>query len=434
MNLSDFAHDLRLRYEDEIVEVMRDLIRIPTLNTPPTGQEKQGQLYLADYLRAAGLPVDLYQPDQVPGLLEHEAYWPGRNYEDRPNLSSIQPDAGGGRSLLLTGHMDTVALGDNVWSHPPFGAEIHDGRLYGLGSVDMKGAMGAMAVLYKAIKEQGISLKGTLSYECVVDEEEGGVNATIAGRLRYGSMDAAILPEVTSLQIYPAARGALITDIIFTSSKGTWLEVGTEGAQTADAVEQMTLFLSHLGEFRAMRRENLPGHPLYESYPDPAPVQITKVYAGGWGPNVPIAVPNEGRIELIAQALPGEQRQDVLGAFESWLQSVIDRHPESFATIPELRFRLRWMVPTAMDPAHPSVQLLADSIAQVTGAQPDILGAPYSCDMFALHQIFGMPGIIFGPAGANAHAADEYVELESVFEFWESLLVFVLQWCGAELE
>ncbi|MEA3335092.1 MAG: M20/M25/M40 family metallo-hydrolase [Chloroflexota bacterium] len=432
MNLSSFAHDLRLRYEDEIVEVMRDLIRIPTRNTPPTGEEKAGQVYLAEYLQSAGLPVDLYQPDQVPGLLEHEAYWPGRNYEDRPNLSSVVPGRGGGRSLLLTGHMDTVALGDNVWSRPPFGAEIHDGKLYGLGSVDMKGPMGAMAVLYRALREQGLSLKGTLSFECVVDEEEGGVNATIAGRLRDGAMDAAILPEVTDLQIYPAARGALIASFIFTSSKGTWLEAGTAGAQSADAVEQMTLFLSHLDEFQAVRR-NHPDHPLYLSYPDPVPVQITKVYAGGWGPNVPIAVPNEGRIELIAQVLPGERREDVLGELKRWLQSVIDRYPDAFATIPEMRFRLRWMVPTAMDPNHPSVQLLAESAAQMTGARPDILGAPYACDMFALHQIFDMPGIIFGPSGANAHAADEYVELESVFSFWESLLVFVLQWCGADL-
>lgn len=432
MNLSSFAHDLRLRYEDEIVEVMRDLIRIPTRNTPPTGEEKPGQVYLARYLKSAGLPVELYRPDQVPGLLEHEAYWPGRTYQDRPNLSSTVPGKSGGRSLLLTGHMDTVALGDNVWSKPPFGAEIHDGKLYGLGSVDMKGPMGAMAVLFKALKEQGISLKGTLSFESVVDEEEGGVNATIAGRLRNGGMDAAILPEVTNLQVYAAARGALITDFIFTSSKGTWLEVGTAGAQAADAVEQMTLFLSHLDEFRAVRR-NRPNHPLYLSYPDPVPVQITKVYAGGWGPNVPIAVPNEGRIELIAQALPGERREDVLGEAKAWLQSVIDRHPDAFATIPEIRFRLRWMAPTAMDPDHPLAQLLAESVAEVTGSRPDIVGAPYSCDLFALHQLFDMPGIIFGPAGANAHAADEYVELETVFTFWESLVVFVLQWCGADL-
>ena len=59
----------------------------------------------------------------------------------------------------------------------------------------------------------------------MVDEEEGGVNATIAGRLRHGPMDGAVIPEGTGLQIYPAARGALITDFIFSSGKGTWLEV-----------------------------------------------------------------------------------------------------------------------------------------------------------------------------------------------------------------
>jgi acetylornithine deacetylase len=59
-----------------------------------------------------------------------------------------------------------------------------------------------------------------------------------------------------------------------------------------------------------------------------------------------------------------------------------------------------------------------------------VLGAPYPCDLFALQQIFGMPALVFGPAGGNAHAPDEYVELESIFQFWESLLLFVLQWCG----
>ena len=95
-------------------------------------------------------------------MVEHPSYWPGRDYRDRPNIHSCQQGAGGGRSLLLTGHIDTVALGDNVWTHPPFAAEIDDGRLYGLGTIDMKGPMGAMAVLYKALEEQGIRLKGDL--------------------------------------------------------------------------------------------------------------------------------------------------------------------------------------------------------------------------------------------------------------------------------
>ena len=244
MNQAALVHELRLRYQDEILEIMQDLVRIPSQNTPPLGEERACQEYIAAYLRRAKLPVDLYEPDQAPGLVKHPFYWPGREYRNRPNLCSTLPGSGGGRSLLLTGHVDTVALGEAAWSHPPFGAEIHAGRLYGLGSVDMKGAMGAMLVLYKAVCEQQIPLRGALSYESVVDEEEAGVNSTIAGRLRYGPMDGAVIPEITSLQIYPAARGALITHLLFSSTQGTWLEVGTQDAPQADVVRQMGLILT----------------------------------------------------------------------------------------------------------------------------------------------------------------------------------------------
>jgi len=265
----------------------------------------------------------------------------------------------------------------------------------------------------------------------VVDEEEAGVNATIAGRLRYGPMDSAIIPEVTGLQIYPAARGALISDVIFSSSEGTWLEVGTGDQDRADVVQQIGLFLAHLEELRASRRSHFVP-PLYRSYPDPAPVQVTKIYAGGWGSQVPIAVPPEGRVELICQTLPGEQRTGVLQEVQDWLDGLVRRHPQVFTTRPQLRFRRRWMVPTAMRPEHSLVTTLADCAAGVTGRRPAVLGAPYPCDLFALQQIFDMPAVVFGPTGANAHAADEYVELDSVFAFWESLLVFVMRWCGVD--
>ena len=330
---------------------------------------------------------------------------------------------------MLTGHSDTVALGDREWSKPPFGAEIHDGRLYGLGTIDMKGPLGAMLVLYRALAEHKIPLLGDLSFESVVDEEEGGVNATIAGRLRHGPMDAAVIAEGTDLAVYPAARGVLLTSFIFTGSQGTWLEVGTSAAQSADAVRQMGLFLTHVDELSATRRTH-PVPALYQSYPDPVPVQVTKVYAGGWGPKVPVAIPSEGRIEVIVQTVPGEQRADVLREQTDWLDSLVRRYPEAFPTRPEMRFRIRWLPPTAIDPSHPLVTTLAADVAQVIGRPPTVVGAPYACDMFALHQIFSMPALLFGPSGANAHAPDEYVDLESLFTFWESLLLFVLDWCG----
>jgi acetylornithine deacetylase len=159
-------------------------------------------------------------------------------------------------------------------------------------------------------------------------------------------------------------------------------------------------------------------------------VQVTKVYAGGWGNQVPIGVPSEGRIELILQALPGEERGDLLAEQEVWLAGVIAANRAAFATEPETAFHIRWMVPTAMDPGHPLLTTLAGSVAQVTGHSPMVIGAPFACDLFALQQIAGMPALVFGPCGANAHAADEYVDLASLFTFWEALLLFVMDWCG----
>ena len=235
-DLRAFARKTRRGYQDEIIQVMQDLVRIPSQNTPPVGQEGACQAHIADYLRRHGLAPDVYELDKVPGLAEHPAYWPGRDYRGRPNVSSLLPGKGGGRSLLLTGHCDTVPIGEGVWTKPPFGGEIHDGRLYGLGSLDMKGPVGAMLVLFKAVAEQNIPLRGALGFESVVDEEFGGVNGTLAGRLRQGRMDAAVIGEGTNLDIYPAAKGLLISTLTFTSNRGSFMEAAV--AERADAARR----------------------------------------------------------------------------------------------------------------------------------------------------------------------------------------------------
>ncbi len=428
MDVHGLACDIVDRYWDEIVQVVRDLVRIPSQNKPPVGEEKACQEYIARYLERRGLSPALYEPDQVPGMVGHPDYWPGRSYKDRPNLTATLPGRGGGRSLLLTGHCDTVALGDNVWSTPPFGAEIHDGQLYGLGSADMKGGLGATMVLFAALAQEHVPLQGKLAFESVVDEEEAGVNSTLAGRLRDGPVDGAVIVESTGLEIHHAARGALLINFYF-SGGGTWLEVGKNGRPKLDAVAQIGVFITHLDELRAVRRQ-VPVPEIYRSYPDPAPVQVTKVYAGGWGSEVPIAVPPVGRIELIVQALPGEERTGVLHQVEKWLDRLVAQNPAVFTSRPRMEFARRWMHPSATPADHPLVTALRQSMAQVTGAAPMVRAGAYNCDIWALQRTFQMPAVVFGPKGTNSHAADEHLDLASLRTFAEALLVFICHWCG----
>ena len=168
---------------DQLVAIVRDLVRIPSENRAPRGAELGCQEYLAARLRLAGWEPKLYTPLEAPGIEDHPLYWPGRDYARRPNLGAIHRGAGGGRSLVLSGHMDTVPAGSAPWTHPPFSGHVEGNRLYGRGSVDMKAGIASNLFVVEALSELGIELAGDLTFESVVDEEFGGVNGTLAGRL-----------------------------------------------------------------------------------------------------------------------------------------------------------------------------------------------------------------------------------------------------------
>jgi putative selenium metabolism hydrolase len=112
----------------------------------------------------------------------------------------------GGPSLMLNGHMDHVAAGDAAqWLHPPFGAEIHDGQLWGRASVDMKGALAAMVYAGGLLKKLGLPLPGDLYVTGVVQEEVGGLGAQhLAATL---PIERAIVGESSDNQLRRGHRG-----------------------------------------------------------------------------------------------------------------------------------------------------------------------------------------------------------------------------------
>jgi acetylornithine deacetylase len=238
----------------ELIETIQELVRIPTENLPPGGNERAGQEYLARRLRELGLEVALYTLDRILDLPEQASYWPGRDYRERPNLTAIWRGQGGGRSLLLTGHMDTVPQGSAPWTVDPFGGLHQDGRIYGLGAIDMKGPLAAYLLAIRALQRSGVRLRGDLVFESVVDEEFGGVNGTIAGRLHGPRVDGAILAENTGLDIYPAARGFCIAHIFF-KGPSSLLAIGKGDSESGAATEQLLHFLTHLKTFNQRRRQ-----------------------------------------------------------------------------------------------------------------------------------------------------------------------------------
>lgn len=408
------------------MEIISDLVRIPSENTPPLGAELACQQYVAGALRKIGLQPDLYSLDEVPGLLEHPLYFAGRDYSNRPNLGVRKAGTGAGRSLVLSGHIDTVPRGSQAWNHDAFGAEVDGNRLFGRGANDMKGGVATNLFALEALSEMNLSLAGDLLFESVVDEEFGGSNGTLAGRLRGFMADAAIISEPSFLRICPAQRGGRTAHILLQASGGVLREdkLGT------GIVDQLNFFLTKLKDFAEQRRSRVRIHELYRHHVDPVPVNITKIVTSVWGTTEPITIPERCQIELYWQTMPGETQAEIEAEFFAWLDSLVE-HPHSpFPQRPKTTFPMRWLPGSAISKNEPVVQELARCAASVLGETPPVVGIEGPCDLYVFQQGFGIPAVLWGAKGANTHGSDEYLEIDSVIQAAKTLLLFICHWCG----
>lgn len=412
------AHRARL------VELTQGLVRVPSENRSPEGAEGACQEYVAGVLRGCGYAPDVYEPDAVEGLLAHPLATAGRGYRGRPNVAATRKGSGGGRSLVLSGHVDTVPRGELPWGRDAFGGTVEGDRLYGRGANDMKAGVAINLFLLEALAALGMELRGDLLFESVVDEEFGGVNGTLAGRLRGYNGDAAIVTEPSGLRICAGQRGGRTAHLLF-SAKGGMLDEEGGGS----VVEQLAYFLGALPSFSEERRSGCAVHPLYARAADPVPVAITKITTGPWGTGEPITIPEECRVEMYWQMMPGEEQEAVDGAFLAWLEGVMGRRPDLFATVPVVSFPIRWLPGSAIDAGGALCVGLADAARGVLGEAVGIVGIEGPCDLFVFHA-FGMEAVLWGPAGGKTHGSDEFVAISTVVAAAKVLAVFVCEWCG----
>ncbi len=412
---------------DRLIEITQKLVRIPSENTPPEGAEKACQLWLAEQLQAIGLEPDIYFPNEVAGLREHALFWGDREYGNRPNLAAKRKGRNGGRSLLLSGHIDTVPRGTQPWTRNPFSGDVEGNRLYGRGSNDMKAGIAASLFVFECLAGLGLELGGDLVFESVIDEEFGGCNGTLAGRVRGYNTDAAIITEPSSLRICPAQRGGRTAHITFHGTGG----VLQQGELPAGVVPQLTQFLTKVESFAQRRRSGMQIHPMYAGNADPVPVLVTKVFTAPWGFTEPITIPETAQVELYWQLMPGETQAEVESQFHSWLDEVVSSAPMLFPARPTVTFPIRWMPGSAIGRSEAIVEELAACAKAVLKEEPKVAGIEGPCDLFVFQQGFNIPSVLWGPRGGNTHAADEYVEIDSLIGAAKTLLLFAAEWCGA---
>jgi len=429
MTMADAVRDARrlLRpLRRDLVRLVQALVRVDSVAIPPHGHETEAQKVLRRFLEPFRLDVEMYDC----GFLErarHPYVRRDRRYRGRHNLIARLTGSGGGRSLLLSGHIDTVPTRPHPWRDPPFSGAIRRGRLYGRGSWDMKSGLAAQFAVAVALARARVRLPGDLLCESVIDEEFAGVGGTLAGRLRGDNADACAIAEGTNHEVVRATRGGHVFDIV--SDAGDPMGYFSKAEVVSPALP-MGRLLGWIDGWRR-RRKRVRRGCTYAAFPDPAPVQIMALEANRFDPDIPLSVPLEARVRAYFQFLPHEDVPALVREIEASLRDFCRRDP-FFRTHP-VRIR-RFVDPPLLGHElaadHPWTRCLHGAARGVLGRAAAPSASQWPCDAFLVQRRFGIPTLLFGPRGAGSHNANEYVEVASVLRTAEVYLAAALEWCG----
>jgi acetylornithine deacetylase len=389
----------------ELLDLVRELVSLPSENRPPHGEEGPCQDHVAAYLTSLGLAVDVFAPDEVQGATAHPAWWPGRDYTGRPNVAARRQGRGGGRSLLFTGHVDVVpALGEGV--HGYWDGDIEDGRLYGRGSLDMKGGIACYLHALRCLVECEAALAGDVLVETTVDEEFGGANGTLACRVRGYNADSAVLPEPTGLAVCHATRGGIQYRL---HARGEKVGMDFGAGTPPSALHTLARVAVALADAEQGR-----GAPIYQYLlrsGDELP----------WGTSE--GIPASGVLEFWAEILPGTSRE----VLETELRAIVESAAADGVPL-EWEQRTRFLPAVDQAPDIPIVTAMRAALGDPQ-APPQI--APFACDGFVFSEHSPTPVVICGPGGENPHAPDEHVRVDDLHALTAAYVRLALDWCGA---
>jgi acetylornithine deacetylase len=416
--LSKRIHEWITLHREAGTALLQQMVRIASIQ----GNEKEVQLLVADQLRGLRMDVDMWEPDGEE-LADHPYFCsPRSSFAGSPNVVGVRKGTGGGRSILLNGHVDVVPEGQrNQWAHDPYSGEVVDGKLYGRGSTDMKGGNTALLLALGAIEGLGLKLKGDVIFQSVVEEESGGAG-TLAAILRGYRADAALIPEPTNFRIFPKQQGSMWFRI---EVKGRSAHGGTR-YEGVSAIEKSIKVIQHILELEKERNARIID-PLYANNPIPIPINLGVIQGGNWPSSVPDTVKLEGRMGVA----PEEKLQDAKVEMLRWLEQLKEVDPWFAEHPPELQwFGAQW-VPGSVDPEHPLMQVLMQQFRAVKQDEPVIEASPWGTDGGLLTQLGDTPCIVFGPGITQvAHYPNEHIVLEDVFTAAEIIALTLIDWCG----
>jgi len=325
-----------------------------------------------------------FQEHGIDGRIDR---WDGR----RSNVTARVKTAGRRPALLFVCHLDVVGPGEESWRHPPFAAVEEDGRIYGRGTVDMKGPLASVVTAICEVVNSKTTLEGDILFAATAGEEtdSAGLHRFMQDRPRLPKLAGVVVPEPTDLAVVTAHRGLF------------WLKVTTRGKAVhssmaergVNAIGSMKRVLDELEHYRI----EFQPHPQLGN----SSLSINTIN-GGAALNV---VPDHCTLGVDIRTLPGQDPEAIRYDFERMLARLT-------ATVPQFEAELaveRWAGAMETDPACPFVRTFCSAVdVDLTNSVPFTTDAPHLAPL-------GAPIVIYGPGHPTlCHQTDEYIEIAAL--------------------
>jgi putative selenium metabolism hydrolase len=372
------AIDFSAQNAQQMVSFAQDLVRLPS----PSGQEGQVAARLSEEMKRVGFTEVHTDPvGNVIGRIGH----------------------GQGAKIMFEGHMDTVTPGDPAkWRYGPYGAQIVDGVLYGLGAADMKGALAAMVYGAKGLIDLRTELQGTLFVVGVVQEEPcEGVALGMLMEQEGLRPDLVLIGEGTSLQVARGQRGRLELRVT-THGKSCHASAPERGK---NAIYEASRALVGI-ELLAPQMET-------DSFLGKASITVTEIESSAFSRN---AIPDRCVLYVDRRLTGGETEAKATAQLRNLINregvdatvEVTEYHAHSYTGY---EYHTRQYFPCWATPENsPWIRRLTSAIERELGYRPKIGRWDFSTDGVYSAGVAGIPTAGFGPGDEKyAHTAEEQV-------------------------
>jgi len=404
---------------DEMVGFIGELVRIPSL----PARETPAQELLAKKMASFALDVEKY-PIDSPELRNHPAFsHDGFSLEDRINVTGRWPGTGGGRTLILNGHLDVVSTGpQDLWQDSPWSGKLRKGRIFGRGSADMKAGLAAALFALRALQNLGYEPGGDVWLQGVVGEETGGCG-TLANIIKGYRAHAAIIMEPTSLRIYPLHSGALSFRI---KIKGKPVHACLKNSGVS-AIEKFYVIFNALEKLDKKRHQTYK-NPLFPDALNVAPLSVGTLQSGDWPSSVPGELIAQGRLGVF----PGESLEHARESLTNCIENA-SRDDEWLTRMPpELEWFEGQFEPAETGLEEPIIRTLSTWHREICKKPVEFRGASFGSDARLFSNYAHMPAILYGPGDINeAHSANESIAVEEVLTAVKVLALTIMDWCSS---